>query len=222
MDFFNKLKKAYGHHSVRKTGAMLNISAPIENYDESLQGRLPRTGTVQVDFIFGKVAFTKLFHHSPGNESIYKGVHRNIAISAIAGFTERTESVEVDDQGRPVDKLRWKWGPQGFCKVRRFSRKNENGDWLKSQKDEVLSESLTTGKEVAEKLFGQDSTEADLNSFETVLAAVKKYFDIEKQNKVFKQIAKNIEEFNARSKKTDLTAYGLPSEISQFIAKDDK
>jgi hypothetical protein len=222
VEFFRDLKILYGVDSVRKNGNIINVAVPIEQFNESYHDRLPRTGKVQVDFIFAEPEFTKLFHFSPGDESAYKGVHRNIALSSIASLTEVFVSENLDDQGRHVEKIRWKWSPQGCFKIKRSSKLSEDGRWLKTQKDEIIGEVLKDPQQIVEKFFGTDAAINDLDSFETIIEAVKKYFSESKQDEVFKRIAWNLEDYNKRSTKTDLSRYGVPPEIEPFMSKNDK
>lgn len=215
--FSDTVRTVYGQFNVRRSGNMFNIAVPIEKFDNTLQGISSRTGTVQVDFIFADHAYTKFFYHSAGNNSVYKGVHRNLAISAIAGYTERRESDELDDLGRSVEVIRWKFGINGFVKIRRYSRKDKNDNWIKSQKDEEIGIPKTDPLLIAEILLGAGASVDDLDSLETIINACKRYFIKEKQILVFKRIAFNINDYNARSLKTSLVEYGVPAEIAPFM-----
>ena len=220
--FSDKLRTIYGQQSVRKNGNMYNVSVPITRFDFFYADRLPRTGFVQVDFIFAEEQFTKLFNYSPGDESKYKGVHRNLALSSISAWVDRRDSVETDDQGRPVEKIRWKWSSLGFFKIRRYSRKDANGAWLKTQADEQIGTAKFDPLLIAEIMFGDGAQPSDLDSLETVIAACKKYYDEDRQAKVFDTLAHNLAEYNRRSPKVNLESYGVPIEIQPFMSRYDK
>lgn len=222
MEFFTNLKKVYGQDKVRKNGNMCNVAVPIVDFNATFIDRLPRTGTVQVDFVFGEEEFTRLFNYSPGDTSKYKGVHRNIALSAVASWIDRKESAELDNQGRPIEKIRWKWGPAGFFKIKRYSRKDKNGDWIKTQSDEQIGSVKYDPKLIAEIMFGDGAEVSDLNSLESIIEACKRSYDKEQQEKVFDTFAYNLIDYNKRSPKTNLSSYGVPIEIQPFMDKYDK
>jgi len=215
--FSDILRTRYGQFNVKKAGNMFNVAVPIIGYNESLQGRIPRTGTVQVDFIFAEPEYTKLFNFSPGDKSKYKGVHRNLAISAISGYTDRYTSDELDGFGRPIETIRWKFSTHGFFKISRKSRYNTNGEWIKSQKDEQIGTTKTDPLLIAEILFGDGAQVGDLDSLETIIAACKRFFDEDKQQLIYSRIAFNLKEYNARSEKVDLSSYGVPDEIAPYM-----
>lgn len=218
-EFSDTVRKIYGQFNVKRSGNMFNIAVPIEQFDNTLLYSAPRTGTVQVDFVFADHAYTKFFYHSAGNDSAYKGVHRNLAISAIAGYTDRCDSDELDDMGRSVEIIRWKFGINGFVKIRRYSRKDKNDKWIKSQKDENIGIPKTDPLLIAEILLGDGADVSDLDSLETIIAACKRFFTKEKQDLIFERIAFNINDYNNRSIKTSLVAYGVPDEIASFMDK---
>lgn len=220
--FFEQLRKVYGQFNVKKSGYNFNVAVPIVNFNSSYNERLPRTGKVQVDFLFGDTEFVKLFYYSAGDESKCKGVHRNIAISAVAAFTDRKESDLLDDQSRPIEKLRWKWSPNGFFKIRRYSKKNDNGDWIKKQYDEQISTAISCPLTIAEILFGVDSPISYLNSVETVVDACMQSFNKDKQHDIFLMIANNIIEADKNQPKVDHLSFDYPFEISQYFQKSDK
>jgi len=220
--FSDKLRTVYGQQNVRKNGNMYNVGIPIIEYNVNYTERLPRTGTVQVDFIFAEEEFTKLLNFSPGPESKYKGVHRNLALSAISAWTDRKDSEELDDQGRSVEKIRWKWSSLGFFKIRRYSHKDKHGNWFKTQVDEAIGTPKYDPLLIAEIMFGDGARVEDLESLESVISACKRFFDEDKQEKVFSTLAQNLSDYNVRSPKVNLESYGVPSEIAPFITKCDK
>lgn len=184
-----------GKDNVNLNGALLHIKYPIVNFDSSKNGRLPRTGFVQVDFNFGDYELLRMFNWAPGDESNFKGLHRNIALSSVAGIVDTITSVEKDDQGRPVDQIRWKWSPKGLLRVRRISKKKGNGTWNKLQTDTDLKKTITDQKEIARILL--QGTIEDMNSLETIVAAVNRNYSEETKNAIFQRMAKNFSEKNA-------------------------
>jgi hypothetical protein len=118
-EFSTMLRTKLGNQSV--TGVAGNITArvPIANYDKTKDGRQPRTGFVQVDFLPGDPAWLKTFFHSPGDESKFKGIHRNMALTAVSNLLGAKSTKEMDDFDRPVSTVRWQWGlKNGLVKVR--------------------------------------------------------------------------------------------------------
>ncbi len=207
-----KLRDALGNQNVTGVAGNISFRFPISNYDETKQGRQPRTGLVQVDLIPGEPAWMKTFFHSAGDVSKFKGIHRNLAISAVAAQIDHQESKEQDDYGRSVEAVRWAWGPKGgLQKVRKTSIRNEKtGKWLKKQNTELLTEPIKTPDKIVEILFkGKVGSEA-LNSMESIIDAVKKTFSNKEMQSIFKKMADSLE-----SRKLDKV--GLPAEIQKYI-----
>jgi len=178
-----------GAENVRKVGSIITTKVPIKGYDESKDGRQPRTGFVQVDFMFGDVDWLKTYYHSPAeNESKFKGAHRNRALAAVAMSVDRMESAELDGLERPLSTVRWKWGGNGLLKVNRKSVKSKQGTWNKMQNDEILDGPITNKNEIAHILFGEDGTPDMMNSFESVIEAVQLSFPPEVQNQIFSDL----------------------------------
>lgn len=220
--FSDKLRTTYGMNNVRKNGNMYNVAVPITEFNNQYLERLPRTGTVQVDFVFAEEEFTKLFNYSAGDKSKYKGVHRNLALSAVSAWLDRKDSEELDDQDRPIEKTRWKWSSAGFFKIRRYSRKDKHGNWLKTQTDEAIGTPKFDPLLIAEIMFGDGATPADLESLESIIDACKRSFDKEQQDRIFDTFACNLQEYNRRSPKVNLENYGVPIEIQPFMSRYDK
>lgn len=206
------LRNKLGSQSVTGVAGNISFRFPISNYDESKQDRQPRTGLVQVDLIPGEPEWMKTFFHSPGSASKFKGTHRNLAISAVAAQIDRQESKEQDDYDRPIEVVRYAWGPKGgLQKVRKTSVRNEKtGAWLKKQNTELLTEPVKDPNKIAEILFkGKVGAEA-LNSIESIIDAVKKTFSGKEIQSIFKAMANSLES-------RGLTNSGLPSEIQRYV-----
>ena len=217
-DLHKDLKSLFNTEEIVRNGAMLHLKYPIENFDKQYAERLPRTGFVQVDFMFGDLDWEKFFHYSHGSESGYKGFHRNIAISAITRATAIVFSHELDDYGRPVSLERWKWSPKGLLRVVRSSRPRANGapGWMKTQTDAVIDGPYKDIEFIAKTIFPVDGTEDDLNSLETILAAIKRNYSRAMQETIYKRIAENFNE------KDDALYFSYPPEIEQYFNPDDK
>lgn len=208
------LRNKLGSQNVTGVAGNVNLSFPIQNYDDSKQGRQPRTGKVQIDLIPGEPSWMKTFYHSAGDESKMKGIHRNFMINAIARTLDREESEELDDFERPVATVYWAWGPKnGLVKARKTSRRNERtGKTVKKQDIELLSEPVKDPAKIAEVLFGGKAGPEALNSFESLFDAVKKAFPKKQQNEVFQQVANMLENDGLKD------GYKYPKEISQYFS----
>ena len=184
-----KLTKKLGADSVKMVSGNLTLRFPISNYDESQQGRKPRTGFVQVDLIPGDVNWMRTFFHSPGKDSEYKGAHRNLALATVAALLGNKESEEQDSHGRPIETERWSWGKKdGLQKILKSSIKK--GDkWLKKQDVKVISNPTRDPNEIAKILFKGKVGAEGLNSLETIIDSVKKAYSPGEQHPIFKRMA---------------------------------
>lgn len=190
-EFLDKLKSTAGVSDVTKTSVIMS-KVKIENYDNSKETNRPRTGYVQVDFMPGDPGWMKTFYHAPSEkESKYKGVFRNIIISTIAAFYDKKQSEETIDDGRPVEVERWLWSPtEGLVRVKRTPVPNKAGTgYTKKNQNEIIDGPYKTADEIADKL-GLD-TPQDLNSFETVLAAIEKNYPGDVVDKIKNSFADN-------------------------------
>ena len=210
------LKSLFAHSDIVRNGVMLHLKYPIEHFDTQYAERLPRTGFVQVDFMFGDLEWERFFHYSHGSESEYKGFHRNIAISAIVGATGILLSKEIDDQLRPAMLERWKWSPKGLLRVIRSSKQRANGSWLRTQTDVVIDGPYKDKDFISTIIFPIDGTPDDLNSLETIILAIKRNYSRREQDLIFKRIASNFKE------KEDALYFSYPPEIEQYFNTDDK
>jgi hypothetical protein len=218
-EFIASLKEVLGQHNVKRLGKLVTTRVPIQKYSADHASRQPRTGFVQVDFVFGNVEWLKLFYHSPcSTESKLKGTHRNLAISSVAGFVDREESEELDSFERPIRIVRWKWSPNdGLVKVLRTSQKNvRTGDWIKKQHDVVLTEPEYSAEKIASIIFKGKVGASALNSAESVIDAVKTVYDKETQAEIFKRMAFNFKEHRIEKTKQ----YDYPLEVVQYMEED--
>lgn len=191
-EFIASLKKSFGESNVRRIGSLVTSRVPIQNYDPEHDGRQPRTGFVQVDYLFGDPEWMKLFYHSPRpEESKLKGTQRNMALAALAGSIDRKQSEEKDQFGRAVEAEQWKWsGTHGLVRVIRKVKKNKKtGEWLKGQEDIPVGDSVRNADEIAKILFKGKAGKEALNSLESVVNAVDKIFPEKEKEDFFKRLA---------------------------------
>lgn len=190
-DFVEKLKKVPEIMDLAKSSVIMT-KVKIVDFDQSKQTLKPRTGYVQVDFMPGDPGWMKTYYHSPHEkESKYKGVFRNIMIATIAAIYQRNDSEEKIEDGRPVESERWLWSPaDGLVRVKRTPVPKAKGDgYTKKNKNEIINQPIKTAPEIA-KALGLDGPE-DLNSFETLLAAVEKNYPAELVQKIKESFAEN-------------------------------
>ena len=164
----------------------------IEGYDESKQTTKPRTGYVQVDFMPGDPEWMKTYYHSPSDkESKYKGVFRNLMIATIAAIRDSRASGETIDDGRPAEIERWIWSPtEGLVRIKRVPAQRKDGKgYTKKNIDTPVQKPIKNPDEIA-KALGLDGAK-DLNSFESLLAAVEKNLPAEEVQKIKDSFANN-------------------------------
>ena len=178
--FIEELKKNPLVLDIAKTSVIMT-KVKIMDFDESKSDGRPRTGFVQVDFMPGDPGWMKTYYHSPSEtESKYKGVYRNIMIATLAAVHNRDKSDAKLDDGRAMEERRFMWSPtEGLLRVQRTPVPKKNGDgYTKKNKNETIDGPWKQPDEIAAQL-GLDSGK-DLNSFESLLTAVKKNWTKEK------------------------------------------
>ena len=214
-EFSTMLRKKLGDQSVTGVAGNITIRAPIANYDASKDGRQPRTGFVQVDFLPGDPAWLKTFFHSPGDQSKFKGIHRNMALTAVSNLLGAKSTKEQDDFDRPVSTVRWQWGlKNGLVKVRKSSRKNKKtGKWIKKQDTEILGDPITDPKKIAHVLFKGKAGPEALNSMETILDASAKAYNPKELNAIHQKLAQTLSYSNVDM----ITGYDIPKEVAQYV-----
>lgn len=214
-EFSTMLRTKLGDQSVTGVAGNVTVRVPIANYDETKDGRQPRTGFVQVDFIPGEPTWMKTFFHSPGDNSKFKGIHRNMAITAASNILAVKSTKEEDEFGRPVSSVRWQWGlKNGLVKVRKSSRKNKNtGKWIKKQDTEILGDPVTDPKKIAHVLFKGKAGPEALDSMETVVDAMEKSHTPKEMDAYYRMLAKTL-----NYGRIDLvTGYDIPKEVLQYV-----
>ena len=190
--FIEKLKSIPGVDEVTKTSVIMS-RVPIENYDASKQvtGK-QRTGFVQVDFMPGDPDWLKTFYHSPSEkESKYKGVYRNIFISSIAAHLDRKDSEDTIDDGRALESERWLWSPtEGLVRVLRTPVPKKTGDgYTKKNQNKIIDGPYRSADQIADQL--RLDSAADLNSYESLKAAIEKNYPKELVDKILDSFREN-------------------------------
>ena len=193
--------------------SVIMTKVKIVNYDESKQTSKPRTGYVQVDFMPGDPDWMKTYYHSPSDkESKYKGVFRNIMIATIAAVYDRKDSEEKIDDGRSVESERWMWSPtDGLVRIKRTPVPNKAGTgYTKKNNNEPIGTPLKNPEEIA-KALGLSGAK-DLNSFESLLAAVEKNYPAETAQKIKDNFVDN----------RQVQDIGVPAELVKTESLADK
>lgn len=189
--FVEKLTKNPLVHDIAKSSVIMT-KVQIVNYDESKTDGRPRTGYVQVDFMPGDPGWMKTFYHSPSqDESKYKGVFRNIMISTIAAVHNRIDSDAKLEDGRPMESTRYLWSPtDGLVRVKRTPARNKaDTGYTKKNINQTIDGPWKQPDEIAQQLGLNDA--AQLNSFETLLDAIKKNYTKEEQQRVISSFKNN-------------------------------
>ena len=194
-ELIKKLEASSLIKALQKTSIIMT-SVDIIGFDPNKQSDDPkhgeRTGTVQVDFMPGDPGWMKTYYHSPSaDESKYKGVFRNIMIATICAIYQRDASEEKIDDGRPVEVERWMWAPdKGLVRIKRVPKPKAKGDgYTKANLNTLIGNPIQTAPEIA-KALGLDGPE-DLNSYESLKAAIEKNYAPEMVEKILDSFADN-------------------------------
>jgi hypothetical protein len=189
--FVDKLKAMPEIHDLAKSSVIMT-KIKIQNYDPSKETDRPRTGFVQLDFMPGDPGWLKTYYHSPGEtESKYKGVFRNILIATIAAVYDRKDSEEQTEDGRPLESERWMWSPtDGLVRIKRVPTPKKNGEgYTKANTNTIIAEPIKDPAQIA-KTLGLDGPE-DLNSYESLKAAIEKNYSAVTASKILQSFADN-------------------------------
>ena len=190
-EFMSRLEKTPEVLDIAKSSVIMT-KVKIVGYDESKQTSKPRTGYVQVDFMPGDPDWMKVYYHSPHEkDSKYKGVFRNILIATIAAIHDRQDSQDTIDDGRPVESERWMWSPtDGLVRIKRTPVPKKSGDgYTKKNNNEIISEPIKTADGIV-KALGLDNA-SDLDSYESLHAAIKKNYPAEEVEKIMQAFKDN-------------------------------
>lgn len=189
--FIEKLKASKNIHDMAKSSVIMT-KVRIEDFDANKSDGRPRTGYVQLDFMPGDPDWLKTYYHSPReDESKYKGVYRNIMIAAIAANFDREDSPETIEDGRPIESKRYMWSPtDGLIRVSRTPvAKKSGGGYTKKNQNKRIAGPWKNGEEIAQQL--KLDSASDLNSFETLLTAIKKNYGEQLQQRIIKDFIEN-------------------------------
>ena len=193
--------------------SVIMTKVKIEGFDQSKQTTKPRTGYVQVDFMPGDPEWMKTYYHSPSDkESKYKGVFRNLMIATIAAIRDSRSSGETIDDGRSAEVERWIWSPtEGLVRIKRVPAQRKDGKgYTKKNIDTPIQKPIKNPDQIA-KALGLDGAK-DLNSFESLLAAVEKNLPADEVEKIKTSFAKN----------GTVKDIGVPSELTQTESLADR
>jgi len=112
-------------------------------------------------------------------------------IATIAAVLDRKDSEEKIDDGRSVESERWMWSPaDGLVRIRRTPVPKANGQgYTKKNNNEIIGEPIKTAPEIA-KALKLDGPE-DLNSYESLKAAIEKNYPPELVKQILDSFAEN-------------------------------
>ena len=203
-EFLAKLKNTPDIKDIAQSSVIMT-KVQIQDYDGTKTDGRPRTGFVQVDFMPGDPGWLKTYYHSPHeNDSKYKGVFRNLLLASICGLYNRQDSAEQIEDGRPKESLRYMWSPtDGLIRVKRTPVPKKSGEgYTKKNSNTIMAGPFKTADEIAQNL-GLDNG-ADLDSFESLLAAIKKNYPQDIVSKITDAFLKN----------NTVKDIGIPSELA--------
>ena len=193
--------------------SVIMTKVKIVGYDPNKQATKPRTGYVQVDFMPGDPGWMKTYYHSPSEkESQYKGVFRNIMIATICAIYQRVDSDEKIDDGRSVESERWMWSPaDGLVRIKRTPVPKANGvGYTKKNNNQIIGQPIKDAAGIARAL-GLDGPE-DLNSYESLKAAIEKNYDADTVKKILDSFVEN----------GQVKDIGIPPELAKTESLADK
>lgn len=189
--FAEKLSKDPNVLDVQKSSVFMT-KVKIENFDKEKSDGRPRTGFVQIDFMPGDPGWMKTYYHSPTEEeSKYKGVFRNLLLASIAGQLDRKSSDETTEDGRPLQQDRWMFSPRdGLVRVRRTPVQNKAGTgYTKKNNNKIISKPNRDGESITKAL--RLNSVADLNSYESLKAAIEKNYPADLVKRILKDFVSN-------------------------------
>lgn len=166
----------FGKHNVvpRRSNNAIHFACPITKYDPSIKSS-KRTGKVQVDFNFGDQNWIKCYYHSPSDDSKYKGMHRNILLSALASFIDKKESNLVDKLKKPTWVEIYVYSQSGLTKFKISSMYDVLGSETEPSVEKI-STPITNFDEILTILGKGKLQRADCYSLETLTSAISKIY----------------------------------------------
>ena len=205
-EFVERLKKSSQIMDIAKSSVIMT-KVKIMDFDEEKSDGRPRTGYVQIDFMPGYPEWMKTYYHSPHEkDSQYKGVYRNIMIASIAGSVKIENSEETIDDGRPLQSKRFMFSPRdGLVRVLRRPVPKKTGDgYTKKNNNKIIGGPWKTADSIA-KTLGLDNSD-DLDSYETLVKAIRKNLSPEDQKKIFTAFTDN----------HTIKSMGIPQDIQEY------
>ena len=205
-EFVERLKKSSQIMEIAKSSVIMTKVKIMDFDGEKSDGR-PRTGYVQIDFMPGDPDWMKTYYHSPNEkDSQYKGVYRNIMIASIAGSVKIENSEETIDDGRPLQSKRFMFSPRdGLVRVLRRPVPKKTGDgYTKKNNNKIIGGPWKTADSIA-KTLGLDNSD-DLDSYETLVKAIRKNLSPEDQKKIFTAFTDN----------HTIKSMGIPPDIQEY------
>lgn len=205
-EFVERLKKSSQIMDIAKSSVIMT-KVKIMDFDEEKADGRPRTGYVQIDFMPGDPEWMKTYYHSPHEkDSQYKGVYRNIMIASIAGSVKIENSEETIDDGRPLQSKRFMFSPRdGLVRVLRRPVPKKTGDgYTKKNNNKIIGGPWKTADSIA-KTLGLDNSD-DLDSYETLVKAIRKNLSPEDQKKIFTAFTDN----------HTIKSMGIPPDIQEY------
>ena len=208
-NFMERVRQCDIVESVSRGPLVVISKVKIQNYDNTIATDKKRSGYVQVDFMIDEdPVWLKTFYHSPSDtESSYKGAHRNIVIGALSQYVDRNESPARIDDGRPLSVERYMFSSKkGLVRIDRTPVPMKNGKgFTKQHSNKIIAGPWKTGQEIASQL--RLGKVGNLNSFETVFAAIEKNHG--------EAIAKKVAHDIANDK--SIQKLGIPTEIGKYL-----
>jgi hypothetical protein len=154
------------------------------------------------------IDWLKTYYHAPHeNDSKYKGALRNIAVAILAKYVNPKASKQKTNDGRPIESERYMLSPRdGLVRVRRTPVLKKSGDgYTKQNKNDIIEGPWKTGDEIAKQL--KLGNAANLDSFETVFAAIEKNHGEDVARAVAADFAKD----------STVQSLGVPSELENYL-----
>jgi len=205
-EFVERLKKSSQIMEIAKSSVIMTKVKIMDFDGEKSDGR-PRTGYVQIDFMPGDPDWMKTYYHSPNEkDSQYKGVYRNIMIASIAGSVKIENSKETIEDGRPLQSKRFMFSPRdGLIRVLRRPVPKKTGDgYTKKNNNKIIDGPWKTADSIA-KTLGLDNSD-DLDSYETLVKAIRKNLSPEDQKNIFTAFTDN----------HTIKSMGIPPDIQEY------
>lgn len=202
----NKIKGELGAGNVNKNTKVASYIVPIRGKEDK--------GTVRIDLMYGgKPEWMKFAYHSEGDGSRYKGAIRSILLQSVAASMDKKGTDHMEFDGNQLTIRAGRMVDLSTGLKRSFQYKNKKKDGT-GYDDKFTSVSVDDFKkkfpnievkggevivddpaEFVKILFGSATKPAHVNTAEEIIALIKKKFDGDTQDKIFRiarMRAKNI------------------------------